>query len=83
MRIVVKIGTSSVTSSAGVIDDHAIAKLSDEIATLRTEGHEVLVAEPAHPELDRAAGVDLGRLERGRDPVRLPADREPGVESTA
>ena len=43
MRVVVKIGTSSVTDAAGAVDDAAIAKLSDEVAKVRGDGHEVLV----------------------------------------
>lgn len=43
MRVVVKIGTSSVTDGKGAINDEAIAKLSAEIATVRADGHEVLV----------------------------------------
>jgi glutamate 5-kinase len=43
MRVVVKIGTSSVTDVAGVVDDGAIATLSAEVAKLRGDGHEVLV----------------------------------------
>ena len=43
MRVVAKIGTSSITDASGAIDDAAIAKLTGEIATLRSDGHEVLV----------------------------------------
>ncbi len=43
MRIVVKIGTSSLTDDRGVIDRDAIAKLCREVAELRADGHEVLV----------------------------------------
>lgn len=43
MRVVAKIGTSSLTDAAGVIDRSAIAKLCDEVACLRAEGHDVLV----------------------------------------
>jgi glutamate 5-kinase len=70
MRIVVKIGTSSVTSTAGVIDDSAIAKLSDEIAALRAEGHEVLVVSSGAV----AAGVAaLGFSARPADVATLQA----------
>ncbi len=43
MRLVVKVGTSSVTDEAGAVDDGAIAKLSAEIAALREVGHETVV----------------------------------------
>jgi len=43
MRVVAKIGTSSITDEAGAIDGGAIAKLTREIAALRSAGHEVLV----------------------------------------
>lgn len=43
MRVVAKIGTSSVTDDAGHIDASAIAKLTAEIAILRTAGHEVVL----------------------------------------
>jgi len=43
MRVVAKIGTASVTDDNGAIDRSAIAKLCDEVAVLRTQGHEVIV----------------------------------------
>lgn len=43
MRVVVKIGTSSVTDERGVIDDGAIAALAAEVASARHAGHEVVV----------------------------------------
>ncbi len=43
MRIVAKIGTASITDDAGVIDAAAIAKLCDEVAALRHDGHQVIV----------------------------------------
>ena len=43
MRVVAKIGTSSITDDSGHIDTDAIAKLTAEIAGLRTAGHEVLL----------------------------------------
>ena len=41
--VVVKIGTSSVTDSRGVIAEDAIKKLVAEVASLRTEQHRVVV----------------------------------------
>ena len=43
MRAVVKVGTSSVTDDRGAIDDGAIGKLAGEIASVRSDGHEVVV----------------------------------------
>ncbi len=43
MRIVAKIGTSSLTDDHGIIDRTAIAKLCEEVASVRREGHEILV----------------------------------------
>ena len=42
-RIVVKIGTSSLTDERGGVDDDAIAKLSAEVADVRAAGDEVVV----------------------------------------
>ncbi len=41
--IVVKLGTSSLTDALGVIDVAVFAKVADEVAALRGEGHRVLV----------------------------------------
>ncbi|HWL42630.1 MAG TPA: glutamate 5-kinase [Ilumatobacter sp.] len=43
MRIVAKIGTSSITDDRGAIAHAAIEKLCREIATVRAAGHEVLL----------------------------------------
>ena len=43
MRLVVKIGTSSLTDDHGAIDDRVVGKLSDEVAALRHEGHETII----------------------------------------
>lgn len=43
MRVVAKIGTSSITDDRGSIAHAAIEKLCAEIATVRTLGHEVLL----------------------------------------
>jgi glutamate 5-kinase len=43
LRIVAKIGTSSVTDARGALRVDAIDRLCDEAAVLRREGHEVLV----------------------------------------
>ena len=43
MRVVAKIGTASVTDDEGQISTAAIAKLVDEVAGLRRDGHEAIV----------------------------------------
>ena len=43
MRVVAKIGTASITDADGQISADAIAKLADEVAGLRGDGHEVIV----------------------------------------
>jgi glutamate 5-kinase len=40
---VVKIGTSSITSETGELDDRALVKLCAEVATTRERGHEVVL----------------------------------------
>lgn len=42
-RLVVKIGTSSLTDEAGVIDNGVIDKVAGEVAALRSAGHEVTI----------------------------------------
>jgi glutamate 5-kinase len=41
--VVVKVGTSSITSARGEIDDASLLKLCREIAAARVEGHEVVL----------------------------------------
>jgi glutamate 5-kinase len=43
VRVIVKIGSSSLTDERGAIDETAVAKLSDEVAELRAAGHQVVV----------------------------------------
>ena len=43
MNVVAKIGTSSITDEHGQIAQVAIDKLSAEVATLRSQGHRVVV----------------------------------------
>ncbi len=66
MRVVAKIGTASVTDEAGMIERGAIAKLVDEVAALRSDGHEVVVVSSGAV----AAGVAAMGL------ARRPADME-------
>jgi glutamate 5-kinase len=70
MRIVAKIGSSSLTNQAGVIDKGAIAKLCEEVAVLRKQGHEVVVVTSGAV----AAGVAaLGMTSRPTDMPTLQA----------
>lgn len=70
MRIVVKIGTSSLTDDHGVIDRAMIASLCSQIADLRRDGHEVILVTSAAV----AAGVSaLGLSERPTDVQTLQA----------
>jgi glutamate 5-kinase len=43
VRVVVKVGTSSVTNERGAIDDAAIGVLAGEVAKARHDGHEVVL----------------------------------------
>jgi glutamate 5-kinase len=45
--IVAKIGTSSLTDERGVIDDATIMRVARQVATLQSEGHQVLVVTSA------------------------------------
>ncbi len=47
MRIVVKVGTSSITDADGRIDREAVAKVCRELAALRSEGHGVVLVSSA------------------------------------
>ncbi len=70
MRVVVKIGTASVTGESGAIDRTAVAKLSDEVAALRADGHDVVVVSSGAV----AAGVAaLGLTSRPTDVRTLQA----------
>jgi glutamate 5-kinase len=43
LTAVVKVGSSSITSDAGELDDAALSKLCSEVATARAHGHEVVL----------------------------------------
>ena len=70
MRVVAKIGTSSITDADGVIDRGAIAKLCAEVAGLWADGHQVLVVSSGAVAAGMAA---LGFTTRPRDPLTLQA----------
>lgn len=69
-RVVVKIGTSSLTGELGVIDHSVIAALCDEIAGVRAAGHEVLLVTSGAVSAGVAA---LGMTERPSDMPTLQA----------
>jgi glutamate 5-kinase len=70
MRIVVKIGTSSVTDEGGSIQHSVIANLCRQVAQLRNNGHEVLVVSSGAV----AGGVAaLGLTRRPSDTLTLQA----------
>ncbi len=47
MRVIAKVGTSSLTDAAGVIQRDVIASLCDQLAALRKHGHEVVLVSSA------------------------------------
>lgn len=70
MRVVVKIGTSSVTDGAGLMNASAIAGLCDQVAALRARGDEVIVVSSGAV----AGGVGaLGMHDRPTDTLTLQA----------
>ncbi|MFK7918828.1 MAG: glutamate 5-kinase [Ilumatobacter sp.] len=70
MRIVAKIGTASITNERGVIEDRAIERLADEVASLRSAGNEVVIVSSGAV----AAGVAaLGLDERPADMATIQA----------
>ncbi|MGA0877980.1 MAG: glutamate 5-kinase [Ilumatobacteraceae bacterium] len=60
MRIIAKVGTSSLTDERGVIDRTMIASLCEQISELRTRGHDVVLVTSAAV----AAGVAALGLDR-------------------
>lgn len=70
MRVVVKVGTSSTTTDDWSIDRGAIARLCEQVAVLRSQGHEVVVVSSGAV----AAGVGaLGLAARPTDVTTLQA----------
>src|SRR3954470_12775487 len=70
MRVVAKVGTSSLTDSAGVIQRDVIASLCDQLASLRADGHEVILVSSAAISAGVAA---LGLAARPTDVLTLQA----------
>jgi len=70
MRIVAKIGTSSITDASGAIDQSMVQSLCEQVASLRQAGHEVIVVSSGAV----AGGVAaLGMTERPSDTLTLQA----------
>lgn len=63
-RVVVKIGTSSLTNEAGVIDRSIIDRVANEIARLRTDGHTVTL-------------VTSGAIAAGMPVLSIPSTERP------
>ncbi len=66
MKVVAKIGSSSLTTVTGEIDHGAVAKLCAEVADLREDGHHVIIVTSA------AISAGLGPL--GYGPGKRPKD---------
>jgi glutamate 5-kinase len=69
--VIAKIGTSSVTAGDGSVDTAAVAKLCEEVAGLRRQGHTVVVVTSGAVTAGVAAIAHLG--EHRRDPMTLQA----------
>jgi len=72
VRVIVKIGTSSVTNDDGQIDRGAIAKLCAEVAAVAAEGHQLVVVSSGAIGAGLPA-LGLGGARRPRDAVTLQA----------
>lgn len=72
MMVVAKIGTSSITDDEGEIVEAAIAKLCDEVAQLRSQGHKVVVVSSGAIGAGLPA-LGLGGANRPRDARTLQA----------
>lgn len=69
MRIIVKIGTSSVTAADGHVDTQALMKLTNEVVSAQRAGHEVVVVTSGAI----TAGVQRLGIERPSEPEMLQA----------
>ena len=86
--VVVKIGSSSVTTGGGAVDGDAIDKLAAEVARVRADGHRVVVVTSGAiaagwTTLARACPPDRpghppGRGRRGPAPAHAGVERRPG-----
>ena len=65
MRVVVKVGTSSITDETGRLNSAAIEKLCSEIAATRAEGHQVILVSSG------AITAGVGALDLDERPTRI------------
>ena len=72
MVVVVKIGTSSLTDSQGIIRRDAIVKLCEEVAAAREAGHQVVIVTSGAIGAGLPA-LGLGGEQRPRDAQTLQA----------
>ncbi|MGH9117120.1 MAG: glutamate 5-kinase [Acidimicrobiales bacterium] len=72
MRVVAKIGSSSITTDDGTIDEAAIRKFSAEVAALRAAGHAVVAVTSGAIAAGRPVVMDES-ARRSRDVVTLQA----------
>jgi glutamate 5-kinase len=70
MRVVAKIGTSSLTDELGVIDGSVIDGLCDQLAELRRQGHEVILVSSG------AVSAGVAALGLAQRPTDMPADAD-------
>ncbi|MDG2112092.1 MAG: glutamate 5-kinase [Actinomycetota bacterium] len=69
MRVIVKIGTSSVTAQEGEVDTLALTKLTNDVISARRAGHEVVLVTSGAI----TAGVQRLGIARPTEPERLQA----------
>ena len=69
MRVIVKIGTSSLTSDSGKVNISALSKLVSEVVAARTQEHEIVVVTSG----GITAGVQKLGIERPDEPEILQA----------
>ena len=69
MRVVVKIGTSSVTTESGEVNSTAIDKLCTEVVNARRLGHEIVIVTSGAV----TAGLQVLDMARPRDARTLQA----------
>jgi glutamate 5-kinase len=72
MRVVLKIGTSSITDSDGLIDSAAVLKAAEEIGSARAAGHEVVLVTSGAISAGLPA-MGWGAKDRPKDPRTLQA----------
>ena len=82
MRVVVKVGSSSITADSGELDDAAVVKLCGELADAR-EGGVTVWASTQVPHLVQKTLLETLGLPAHRVRVATPDVATPGVAATA